>query len=54
MSIFGNNKKHNDKFLKKIRNRIMMKFLSIIPTALIRSRHTVVYCAAKDTGMPHQ
>jgi len=34
MSIFGNNKKHNDKFLKEIRNRIMMKFLSIIPTSL--------------------
>jgi len=32
MSIFGNNKKHNDKFLKEIQNTIMMKFLSsIIP-----------------------
>ena len=35
MSIFGNNKKHNDKFLKEFRNRIMMKILSIIPTSLI-------------------
>jgi len=34
MSIFGNNKKHNDKFLNEIWNRIMMKFLSIIPTGL--------------------
>ena len=34
MSIFGNNKKHNDKFLKEFRNRIMMKILSIIPTSL--------------------
>jgi len=34
MSIFENNKKHNDKFLKEIWNRIMMKFLSIIPTGL--------------------
>ena len=34
MSIFGNNKKHNDKVLKEFRNRIMMKILSIIPTSL--------------------
>jgi len=34
MSIFGNNEKHNNKILKEIRNRIMMKFLSIIPTGL--------------------
>ena len=35
MSILGNNKKHNDKFLKEFRNRIMMKILSIIPTSLV-------------------
>ena len=35
MSIFGNNKKHNDKVLKEFRNRIMMKILSIIPTSLL-------------------
>ena len=40
MSIFGNNKRHNDKFLKEIRNRIMMKILSIIPTSLV-TFHTV-------------
>jgi len=34
MSMFENNKKHNDKFLNEIRNRIMMKFLSVIPTGL--------------------
>jgi len=28
MSTFGNNKKHNDKFLKEIWNRIMMNFLA--------------------------
>jgi len=32
--IFGNNKKHNNNFLKEIWNRIMMKILSIIPTSL--------------------
>ena len=35
MSILGNNKKHNDKFLKEFQNRIMMKILSIIPTSLV-------------------
>ena len=42
MSILGNNKKHNDKFLKEFRNRIMMKILSIIPTSL----EPTPWCAA--------
>jgi len=42
MSIFGNNKKYIDKFVKEIRNRIMMKFLSIIPTGLF-VKHSVTF-----------
>ena len=34
VSIFGNNKKHNDKALQEIWNRVMMKILSIIATGL--------------------
>jgi len=34
MNIFGNNQKRNDKILIEITNRIMMKFVSIIPKGL--------------------
>jgi len=57
MSIFGKNKKHNNKFLKEIWNRIMMKFLSVIATGLIArvwNSTTLLICNTRDKNHDNQ